>query len=125
MITATRQLVDEILKKSNANTFEKAIEEWYVSGVSIDEARESSCVCGQDKLCYLYEITNRINGENLFPIGSSCITKFGNSRLNEEIDFYNCIVRINNAINNNTTIIRINNMDNNFFLNFILLPPFI
>ena len=57
--------------------------EWDVAGCVEDRTLSSSCICGKENLRYLFTIRNRLTGKTLFPIGSSCIEKFGRDDLNE------------------------------------------
>jgi hypothetical protein len=57
--------------------------EWDVVDCVEDKTLRSSCVCGKENLRYLFAISNRLTRKTLFPIGSSCIEKFGRDDLNE------------------------------------------
>lgn len=77
------RLVEIVLHNSVADNWKEAVLEWVVVDCRIDERRNHSCVCGQEKLQYLYTIQNTDNSNILFPIGSSCIEKFKNKDLNK------------------------------------------
>lgn len=78
-------LIKSVIDKSEANDWNSAVYEWEIYDCEEDESLESSCICGKENLKYLYTIKNRYNNNMLFPIGSSCIKKFGRTDLNDEI----------------------------------------
>lgn len=59
-----------------------AMREWLPIRLTIDEDRNGKCVCEQKRLKELYTIKNMLNHETLFPIGSSCIKRFGSWQMN-------------------------------------------
>lgn len=71
------QLAKAIVENSNSKILGEAVGEWYVSDYAVDYDCDEECVCGQQGLFHLYGITNLVNGNELFPIGSECILKFG------------------------------------------------
>ena len=78
-----RNLMQAVLEKSEASGWESAVKEWELDDVEEDEALEESCVCGKENLRYLFTIRNIVNGNYLYPIGSSCIDRFGRADLSE------------------------------------------
>lgn len=78
-------LKSAVLQKSESNIWDDAVLEWRVSGWEEDPTLSESCICGKENLRYLFEIENEQNGEILFPIGSSCINKFGRRDLTETV----------------------------------------
>lgn len=74
-----------VIEASESDVWEDAVEEWDIIDCEEDFQQKSTCICGQDKLIYLYTIRNRCNGNVLFPIGSTCIQKFGRTDLDEII----------------------------------------
>lgn len=81
--TYSKNLINNVVEQSVANTWERAVHEWEIIDCVEDECIEASCVCGKENLRYLYRIENLQNGNNLFPIGSSCIKKFNRKDLND------------------------------------------
>ena len=80
-----KKLMQAVLEKSEATDWESAIGEWEIDDVEEDKSLEESCVCGKERLRYLFTIRNDINGNYLNPIGSSCINRFGRADLSEEV----------------------------------------
>jgi len=76
-------LIGSVLKNSSKKDWDSAILEWDIDDVVEDANNNSSCICGKEKIRYLYTIKNKTNGNILFPIGSSCIKKFERVDLNE------------------------------------------
>lgn len=95
------QLFKTVIDKSNKKTWEEAVQEWQIVDSDEDESCESSCVCGKENIRYLFKIENLLNGNTIFPIGSSCIKKFQRHDLNEktsvEIQFYKLLKAVNNG----------------------------
>ncbi len=61
-----------ILQYSVASTFGEAIKEWGVVRYETEE-EGVSCVCEKPGCVYVSEIGNTINGNRLYPVGSSCV----------------------------------------------------
>ena len=78
-------LIKVVIEASVADTWESAVLEWEIIDCTEDESAESQCVCKHEGLKYLYKIRNYKNGNKLFPIGSTCIKKFGREDLDEEM----------------------------------------
>ena len=72
-----QNLIVRVIDASEADTWENAVQEWEIVDCEEDEDLTESCVCGKEELRYLFTIRNVYNGNLLFPIGSSCIKKFG------------------------------------------------
>ena len=79
-------LIEEVVDNSVSDIWEEAVEEWEIYDVKEDETLETSCICGHDHLRYLFTIENKLNGRFLYPIGSSCIKKFGRCDLKHEVE---------------------------------------
>lgn len=78
-------LIKAVIEASVAYTWELAVLEWEIVDCTEDESASSQCVCKHEGLRYLYKIRNRNNKNILFPIGSTCIKKFGRNDLDEEL----------------------------------------
>ena len=63
-----------------------------------------SCICGKEHLFYLFTIENKLNGNQLFPIGSSCIKKFGRDDLDEEASVREQMFKLLHVVENNQFI---------------------
>lgn len=83
---ATAPLFREVVSKSESDVWEEAVREWDVASVREDEGRVESCVCGHEHLRYLFTIRNRLNGSEIYPIGSTCIKKFKRGSLSKDVD---------------------------------------
>ena len=78
-------MIKVVIEASVADTWELAVLEWKIVDCTEDESVSSQCVCKHEGLRYLYKIRNRNNKNILFPIGSTCIKKFGRNDLDEEL----------------------------------------
>lgn len=52
----------------------------------------------------LFTITNKHNGARLYPIGSTCVQKFGRTDLNRQVTLYSDLFRLRAAILDSTPI---------------------
>lgn len=95
---ARYKLIEVITDNSEANTWEDAVQEWSMTGCRIDSTCSSSCVCGQENIKYLFRITNELNGNRLFPIGSRCIKKFGRRDLDELVNVHEQMCKLLEAV---------------------------
>lgn len=91
-------LLKKVIDASEANDWESAVEEWMIFDCEEDETCSSFCLCGKENLRYLFTIKNRYNGNLLFPIGSSCINKFGRMDLNNETSAYEDMFKLLHAV---------------------------
>lgn len=81
----TDNLIGTVIGLSVADDWEGARREWEIVGCEVDETHSATCVCGKEGLRYVYTIANTETGEILSPIGSSCIKKFEQSDMDEEL----------------------------------------
>lgn len=93
-----KKLVETVLLYSDADEWTAAADEWSIVAVREDDDQSSSCVCGKENLRYLFTIKNTVNGNILYPIGSSCIKKFGRSDLDEEVTVKEQLFRLLHAV---------------------------
>lgn len=100
-----RNLQDAVIRHSEADEWYSAIDEWIINDVEEDETLTESCVCGKEKLCYLFTIRNILNGNILYTIGSSCIRRFERDALDEEVDLKVHLFEILHAIEQNEFIV--------------------
>ena len=91
-------LLKIVIDASEANVWDEAVEEWTILDCEEDESCSSFCLCGKENLRYLFTIQNMYNGNILFPIGSSCINKFGRSDLNNETSVYEDMFKLLHAV---------------------------
>jgi len=78
-----KNLIQAVLDNSVARYWNEAVYEWEITDCVEDDYNESSCICGKENIKYLFTITNIKNGNELYPIGSTCIKKFNRDDLNE------------------------------------------
>lgn len=81
----TDNLIGTVIGLSVADDWEGDRREWEIVGCEVDETHSATCVCGKEGLRYVYTIANTETGETLSPIGSSCIKKFEQSDMDEEL----------------------------------------
>ena len=81
----TDNLIGTVIGLSVADDWEGARREWEIVGCEVDETHSATCVCGKEGLRCVYTIANTETGETLSPIGSSCIKKFEQSDMDEEL----------------------------------------
>lgn len=93
-----RRLIETVLRYSDATEWNAAVLEWCIDDVEEDETQQESCICGKENLRYLFTIRNIINGNTLYPIGSSCIKKFERSDLDEEVAVKEQLFKLLHAI---------------------------
>lgn len=90
-----------VIDVSESETWQEAVTEWEICDCEEDENCSEECICGKENIKYLYRIRNIINGNTLFPIGSSCIKKFNRTDLNEEASVREGMFRLLHAVNEN------------------------
>lgn len=97
-------LIQVVLDKSERDNWHQAVVEWVVDDCEEDDECESSCICGKENLKYLFTIRNVLNGNILYPIGSSCIKKFERRELNDTAAIHQQLFKLLHAIENNEFI---------------------
>jgi len=100
-----RNLQDAVIRHSEAYEWYSAVNEWIIADVEEDETLTESCVCGKEKLHYLFTIRNTLNGNILYPIGNSCIRRFERDDLDEEVDLKVQLFELLYAIEQNEFIV--------------------
>ena len=99
-----KNLCSKVLSKSESANWEDAVKEWKISDWEEDATLSQSCICGKEHLRYLFTIVNEINGNALYPIGSTCIHKFNRSELDDEASNITAMYKLYDAINNHEFI---------------------
>ena len=97
----TENLILTVIDHSQANNWEDAVKEWRVEPYGESNNGEATCVCGKEDLVYLFKITNIENGNELFPIGSSCMEKFEREDINAFTSLYVDLYQLRAALNAN------------------------
>lgn len=95
------KLINIVMHNSEACNWEDAVNEWEITDWSEDERQTSECVCGKEDIKYLFTIRNRINGNVLYPIGSSCIKKFNRQDMNDEVSVHEQSFKLLHAVEEN------------------------
>lgn len=78
----TYKLFEVVLQHSESKHINEALNEWNITN---HKRHNTACICGKQHIIDTYELTNKHNGNILYPIGSSCIKKFENDNLNQQI----------------------------------------
>lgn len=96
-----KKLIGTVICNSESDTWQEAVAEWEIFDCEEDESCSEECICGKENIKYLYTIRNVINGNKLFPIGSSCIQKFNRTDLNEETSLREGMFKLLHAVEEN------------------------
>ena len=91
-------LIMRVLNNSEASEWEDAVKEWEISDCEEDESATERCICGKENIRYLFTIRNIYNGNELYPIGSTCIKKFERKELQEEASIYEGMFKLLHAV---------------------------
>ena len=105
-MTPIWNLPQEVIQRSRSEYFKEAAQEWDITDRAEDPQASSYCVCGKHGLRYLFEVTNRETGENLYPIGSTCINQFEREDLTQEVAFTQAKFKILQAAEQGTLELR-------------------
>lgn len=84
--TQAYRLVQEVLENSEASHWQEAKEEWTVSNYF--EEDDQTCVCGKRHIRHCYRICNERNQKTLYPIGSECVKRFANDKMEREMKIW-------------------------------------
>ena len=98
------RLIKRVIELSESDNWDSAVGEWEIEDCEEDSTLSESCVCGKEDLYYLFTIRNRLNGNILYPIGSSCIKKFGRDELSSEASVREKMFKLYHAVENNQFI---------------------
>ena len=105
------KLLQAVVDNSQSKDWNLAVMEWGITDCIEDLSRNACCICGKEKLRYLYKISNIKTHNVLFPIGSSCIKKFKRSDLNAEIKLQEQMYKLYHAMKEKKHV----ELDNQFF----------
>lgn len=114
------QLIKRVLDLSESHVWDSAVNEWEIVDCEEDDEASTSCVCGKEDLRYLYTIRNRVNHNELFPIGSTCIQKFDREDLDFELSAYRDMFNLLHAVQRGEFI----ELNSNYFSRNLLLYLF-
>ena len=87
---------------SISDSWEEAVGEWEIFDCEEDSSLSESCVCGKERLKFLFTIKNVHNDNYLYPIGSSCINKFNRLELSDEAEIQESMFKLLHAVETNT-----------------------
>lgn len=104
MATYYENLIQTVIDNSESKEWNQAVLEWEVYDCEEDEECSTFCICGKEGLRYAFTIRNKYNGNLLYPIGSTCIKKFGVSELYDDADVWEQEFQLYNAVSNNRFI---------------------
>ena len=100
----SENLFKKIISLSNNDNWQEAVLEWEVVEVEEDDNGQAECICGKENIRYMFTIRNVINGNILFPIGSSCIRKFNRDDLNQLASIKEKLFKLYHAIERNELV---------------------
>ena len=101
MMSSLEQLAKVVIEKSESKNWDIAVKEWDLVDTNEDIGASSTCVCGKTGLRYLHRITNLINHQSIYPIGSCCIKRFNRTDLNEKINVEEKLFKLYHAVGSN------------------------
>lgn len=79
-------LIQEVLDKSESDTWEEASKEWELEKAYICKDCSETCVCGKTGIKDISVLRNILNGNELNPVGNCCVKKFQNVELIEDMN---------------------------------------
>ena len=86
-----------VMAASEAYEWESAKNEWYIAACRHVHEKEGHCICGHQALNFMYTLKNRVNGQELFPVGSSCVGLLENDDENRTAAAYRTLFRLKPA----------------------------
>ena len=98
------RLIKRVIELSESSDWDTAVTEWEIIDCEEDNTLSESCIYGKEHLYYLFTIENVVNGNSLFPIGSSCIKKFGREDLDNEAAIREKMFKLYHAVEGNQFI---------------------
>ena len=87
-----------VLEASSSKTWDAAVSEWHVVGCHDNGDASGDCLCGHEGIRYEFTIKNSVNGNELSPIGSTCILKFENDELKNEVEGWKAAIKLLDAL---------------------------
>lgn len=100
----SKTFIKSIIGKSNSEAWSEAVKEWCVSRLEDIPSLTESCICGKPEIRYCYEIKNQKNSHIIYPIGSSCIKKFGRDDFVKIDESYIGLLKLAEKLKNNEFI---------------------
>lgn len=103
-----------VLEASSSKTWDAAVSEWHVVGCHDNGDASGGCLCGHEGIRYEFTIKNSVNGNELSPIGSTCILKFENDDLKNEVEDWRAAIKLLEALEERKPGVRLDGMNRVF-----------
>lgn len=91
-------LRNAVIGASRHQSWSDAVDEWEVVGLEEDPNGSGICICGQLGLVKLFTIRNNESRIELYPIGSSCISHFDRSDLNQDVATLTALAKLRSSV---------------------------
>lgn len=104
-----------VLEASSSKTWDIAVSEWHVVGCHDNGNTSGECLCGHEGIRYEFTIKNSVNGKELSPIGSTCILKFENDELKNEVEGWKAAIKLLEALEARKPGVRLDGMNRDLF----------
>lgn len=104
-----------VLEASSSKTWDVAVSEWHVVGCHDNGDASGDCLCGHEGIRYEFTIKNSVNGNELSPIGSTCILKFENDDLKNEVEDWRAAIKLLEALEERKPGVRLDGMNRDYF----------
>lgn len=104
-----------VLEASLSKTWDAAVSEWHVVECHDNGDASGDCLCGHEGIRYEFAIKNSVNGNELSPIGSTCILKFENDELKNEVEGWKAAIKLLDALEARKLGARLDGMNRDFF----------
>lgn len=104
-----------VLEASSSKTWDVAVSEWHVVGCHDNGNASGECLCGHEGIRYEFTIRNSVNGNELSPIGSTCILKFESDELKDEVEGWKAAIKLLDALEARRPDERLDGMNRDLF----------
>ena len=104
-----------VLEASSSKTWDVAVSEWHVVNCYDNGDASGDCLCGHEGIRYEFTIRNSVNGNELSPIGSTCILKFENDELKNEVEGWKAAIKLLEALEERKPGVRLDGMNRELF----------
>lgn len=104
-----------VLEASSSKTWDVAVSEWHVVGCYDNGDASGDCLCGHEGIRYEFAIKNSVNGNELSPIGSTCILKFENNELKNEVEGWKAAIKLLEALEERKPGVRLDGLNRDLF----------
>ena len=104
-----------VLEASSSKTWDAAVSEWHVVGCRDNGDASGDCLCGHEGIRHEFTIRNSVNGKELSPIGSTCILKFENDSLKDEVEGWKTAIKLLEALEARWPGVRLDGLNRDLF----------